>query len=60
MIVSYRLPIDTASGEPLYGEATVVGKKKEAVLACATECCRLLDIYGLLRQSKHGGLLTIF
>ena len=53
-LLCIRLPIDTSSGEPLFGEATVVGKKKEAVLACAAECCRLLDIHGLLRQSQHG------
>lgn len=50
-----RLPIETPGGEPLYADATVTGKKREAVLACATEACRMLDAAGLLRQSSHGG-----
>lgn len=51
---SYRLPIDGPSGEPLYAEASVAGRKKEAVLECAQEACRMLDVAGLLRQSSHG------
>lgn len=49
-----RLPIDGPSGDPIYAEAAVTGKKKEAVLECAKEACRLLDAAGLLRQSSHG------
>ena len=49
-----RLPIDGPSGEPLYAEAAVTGRKKEAVLECAQEACRMLDAAGLLRQSSHG------
>lgn len=51
---SFRLPIDGPSGEPLYAEAAVAGRKKEAVLECAQEACRMLDAAGLLRQSSHG------
>lgn len=50
----FRLPIDGPSGEPLYAEAAVAGRKKEAVLECAQEACRMLDAAGLLRQSSHG------
>lgn len=52
--VLFRLPIDGPSGEPLYAEAAVAGRKKEAVLECAQEACRMLDAAGLLRQSSHG------
>lgn len=48
-----KLPIDGPSGEPLYAEAAVAGRKKEAVLECAQEACRMLDAAGLLRQSSH-------
>ena len=50
----HRLPIDGPSGESLYAEAAVAGKKKDAVLECALEACRMLDASGLLRQSSHG------
>ena len=50
----FRLPIDGPGGEPLYAEAAIAGKKKESVLECAREACRMLDAAGLLRQSTHG------
>ncbi|XP_015905660.1 kanadaptin [Parasteatoda tepidariorum] len=48
-----RLPIDNPTGDYLPVEASVSGKKKEAVIACALEACRTLDRLGLLRQSHH-------
>ena len=50
---TYRLPIDTATGEPVYAEATT-GKKKEAVLQCALNACRLLESQGMLRRQPQG------
>ena len=49
-----RLPIDTLTGEPVYAEAAVRGKKKEAVVQCALNACRMLDAEDILRESKKG------
>ncbi|XP_046545133.1 kanadaptin-like isoform X2 [Haliotis rubra] len=48
-----ELPVDTPTGEPVVAEVVVSGKRKDAVVACALEACRLLDKYGELRKSKH-------
>ena len=58
-VLSHRLPVDGPNGEVLVAEATVSGKKKDAVIACALEACRLLDMHGMLHASKRGTVSTI-
>ena len=44
-----------ATGEPVYAEASVRGKKREAVVQCALNACRILDAQDMLRNPTQGG-----
>ena len=49
----YSLPVQSGGGEMVVAEATVKGKRKEAIIQCALDVFQLLDDYRMLKQASQ-------
>ncbi|KFD60987.1 hypothetical protein M514_08032 [Trichuris suis] len=48
-----ELPIESKDGKPTFAEGVASVGKKEAMVQCALNACRLLDAQGILRKSAQ-------
>ena len=53
--IIFRLPIETSEGTEVIAEGTC-SNKKDAVLACALDACRLIQAYNMMQNTTKGNI----